>query len=309
MKKFILYGAGARGKWCLDFLEWRKLDDEVVVFCDKKYKEIGEIDGKKVISYEDAKELNLPFLITCINNETVNEVLQMIKNDGHEGYVFDEFYKVIGEEQSVFLREWCAYHHAKNNDKWFTDAEQQEAVDVFWNESTPFYKRFEELDISNVIELACGRGRHVSHYLDKAGKITLVDILEENIIICKERFKDKKNIEYYCNNGYNLEKLHDNEYTSLFTYDSMVHFELMDVYEYLKDIYRVLKIGGRALFHHSNYASDYSADFAHSPHARCFMSKDIFAYLANRAGFKILSQEVIDWYDAKALDCITLLEK
>ena len=28
----------------------------------------------------------------------------------------------------------------------------------------------------------------------------------------------------------------------MFTYDSMVHFEMMDIYEYLKDIYRVLKL-------------------------------------------------------------------
>lgn len=114
---------------------------------------------------------------------------------------------------------------------------------------------------------------------------------------------------YYHNNGFNLEKLQDNSYTALFTYDSMVHFEMMDVKEYLQDIYRVLRRGGKALFHHSNYSADYKADFAHAPHARCFMNKDLFAYLANRVGFKILSQEVIDWYGISNLDCITLVEK
>ena len=89
----------------------------------------------------------------------------------------------------------------------------------------------------------------------------------------------------------------------------MVHFEMLDVYEYLKDIYRVLMEGGRALLHHSNYSADYKTDFSKTPHARCFMSKDIFAYLANRVGFKILEQRTIDWYGAKDLDCITLLEK
>lgn len=39
------------------------------------------------------------------------------------------------------------------------------------------------------------------------------------------------------------------------------------------------------------------------------MSKNIFAYLAYRIGFKILNQEIIDWYGEKQLDCITLLEK
>lgn len=309
MDKFIIYGAGSRGLWCLDFLEWREMGDSVYAFCDKKSEELKIIKDKKVLSYEDAKKTNLPFLISIIDNQTANEVLQMIKNDGYKGYLFDEFYKVLGEEQAVYLREWCAYHHARHNDKWFDDAEKEEAVAVFWNKDTSFNQYFNQLDLHNVIELACGHGRHLPYYIDNADNVTLVDILEENMIICKERFKNYNNIEYYHNNGYNLEKLPSDSYTALFTYDSMVHFEMMDVYEYLKDIYRVLKKGGKALFHHSNYIADYMADFAHAPHARCFMSKDIFAYLANRAGFKILDQQVIDWYDVNDLDCITLVEK
>ncbi len=182
-------------------------------------------------------------------------------------------------------------------------------MDVFWNEESVFYKFFRELNLQNVVELACGRGRHVPHYINKAGTVTLVDILEENMVICRERFKGIDSIKYYKNNGHNLEKLSSDSYTALFSYDSMVHFELMDVYEYLKDIHRVLGGGMRALLHHSNYSDDYKADFAHAPHARCFMSKDIFAYLSYRAGFEVIEQKVIDWYGMKELDCITLLEK
>ena len=160
----------------------------------------------------------------------------------------------------------------------------------------------------NVIELACGRGRHVPHYLQKAGKVTLVDILEENISACKKRFVDEKNISYYCNNGYNLAELETGKYTSLFCYDAMVHFEMLDIYEYLKDIYRVLIPGGKVLIHHSNNTSDYKASFANAPNGRSFMSKDIFAYLAYRAGFEILEQEIIDW-GIKNLDCISLIQK
>ena len=309
MNKFIIYGAGKRGAWCLDFLRWRNMEDQVVFFCDNRSAEIKDIDGIKVISYEEAKNQNLPFLVSCADNDVVNEILQMIRADGQQGYKFDELNKILREDQSVFLRDWCAYHHAKYNDKWFSDAEKQEAVNVFWGKNTIFYHDFSELDLQNVIELACGRGRHVPYYINQVKEVTLVDILEENIAICRERFCDTKNVTYYCNNGYNLERLSSDNYTSLFTYDSMVHFEMMDVYEYLKDIYRVLRKGGKALFHHSNYTADYMADFAHAPHARCFMSKDIFAYLANRVGFKIVRQNVIDWYGVKDLDCITLLEK
>lgn len=309
MGKFIIYGAGNRGKWCLEFLEWRNLADCVLAFCDKRYGEIGQINGKKVLSYEEAKNANVPFLISNSNESEAVQILRMLEDDGCRGVVFDEFYKVLDEEQTVFLREWCAYHHAKNNDQWFQEAEKAKEADVFWNKDSVFLQYFKQLDLHNVIELACERGRHVPYYMEAAGKITLVDILEENMDFCKNRFSNSDKIVYYKNNGFNLEKLDSSNYTSLFSYDSMVHFEMMDVCEYLKDIYRVLVDGGKALLHHSNYSADYKADFAHAPHARCFMNKDIFAYFAYRNGFKVIGQRVIDWHGAENLDCITLLEK
>ena len=60
--------------------------------------------------------------------------------------------------------------------------------------------------------------------------------------------------------------------------------------------------------HHSNNTSDYKASFANAPHGRSFMSKDVFAYLAYRAGFDVLEQKVIDW-GIKDLDCIPLIQK
>ena len=145
-------------------------------------------------------------------------------------------------------------------------------------------------------------------YLHKAGKVTLVDILEENIAACRNRFQTEQNISYYRNNGYNLEKLASEEYTALFCYDAMVHFEMMDIYEYLKDIYRVLVPGGMAVLHHSNNTADYKASFANAPNGRSFMSKELFAYLAYRAGFEVVEQEVIDW-GVQNLDCISLVRK
>jgi ubiquinone/menaquinone biosynthesis C-methylase UbiE len=167
---------------------------------------------------------------------------------------------------------------------------------------------FCQLDLSNVIELACGRGRHVPHYIDKSGEITLVDILDKNINYCKDRFKSEDKIKYYKNNGFDLRELESDCYTALFSYDAMVHFEMMDIYSYLNDIYRVLKNGAKVLIHHSNYGDDYKASFENGPGGRSYMTKDCFAYLAYRAGFEVIEQKVIDW-GVKNLDCITLLAK
>lgn len=95
MGKFIIYGAGNRGKWCLAFLEWRNLADCVLAFCDKRYGEIGQINGKKVLSYEEAKKANVPFLVSNSNEGEAAQILRMMEDDGCRGVVFDEFYKVL----------------------------------------------------------------------------------------------------------------------------------------------------------------------------------------------------------------------
>lgn len=308
-KKIIIYGAGLRGRWCLDFLIWRGLKDCIYGFCDKNAETIGIIEDIKVFTFEQLKDIDLPYVIAIADEKVSDKIYEILHNEGKTVYRWCDLYKALQETQTTFLRERCAYHHAKYNDKWFVEAENEDEVAIFWGENSVFKKMFDTLNLHNVIELACGRGRHVSHYIQKADHVTLVDILQENICICKERFGDYQGISYYRNNGYNLERLDSDRYTALFTYDSMVHFELMDVYEYLKDIYRVLEVGGKALFHHSNYYMDYSTDFSRAPHARCFMSKEIFAYLAIRCGFRIKEQIVIDWHGVKGLDCITFLEK
>ena len=48
-----------------------------------------------------------------------------------------------------------------------------------------FYKMFCKLNFTNVIELACGRGRHVTRYKEKANMITLVDVLQKILIFAK----------------------------------------------------------------------------------------------------------------------------
>lgn len=309
--KIIFYGAGEYGKEMLDFMYYMNLGDNVIGFCDKNANNIQYIEGKKVYSLEEVEKLEIEYsiVITIAKKEFREEVEKELK----ERNVF--YYSNITEwvnrsniDVINWGREFCGFFHKRGMNGYFENVERKESIDLFWRKDTEFYKMFCNLDLENVVELACGRGRHVPQYIESARHITLVDILNENIEYCKQRFRDKDNISYYCNNGFNLERLDSNSYSALFTYDAMVHFELIDVYNYLQDIYRILTPGAYALFHHSNNTRDYKLSFENASHGRNYMSKDLFAYLAYRCGFEIIDQKVIDFVEPE-LDCISLIRK
>lgn len=89
----------------------------------------------------------------------------------------------------------------------------------------------------------------------------------------------------------------------------MVHFEQDVVLSYLGDAARVLVPGGRALFHHSNYTAAPGNAYHLNPHWRNFMSKELFASGAIGLGLRVLEQNVLQWGNVPALDCLTLLER
>lgn len=299
-EQLVLYGAGIKGKKTYNIL--KKHGVEVKCFCDTYAK------GENIISPEELNKMDKSSLkvIVCIGNaKEKSNIKTMLKNEGIETISFEKI--LFGKEDVDSNRMLVAEYHIDAMDDYFERAESN--LSVFWDKETPFYKMFSTLDLSCVVELACGHGRHVTQYHDKAKKIILVDILQKNIDICKERFKDLSHISYVANNGYDLSDIASDSVTSLFTYDAMVHFELFDIFNYLKEINRILKVGGKALMHHSNNTESPYITFSTATSGRNYMSKDIFAYMANRANLKVVEQKVIDWGDNKSLGCISLVEK
>ncbi len=184
---------------------------------------------------------------------------------------------------------------------------------LFWSEAHPFRPLFEQLDLSRVLELACGHGRHgeylLAHYGSRLGTLVLTDILQSNVDYCKARLGQHGNLRMLVNNGADFQPMPASSLTSIFCYDAMVHFDRRVVRSYLQDVARVLVPGGKALFHHSNYSFDPDRHFGKNPHARAFMSKGLFARSAERKGLEVLQQTVLDWGGESGLDCLTLLAK
>lgn len=184
-------------------------------------------------------------------------------------------------------------------------------IGVFWSDRSKFKQQFDRLRLNRVVELACGHGKQSQYIIDKCERLIFVDINAENLEFCKTRYAGYNNTEFLLTNGYNLAGIEDQSIDSIFCYDAMVHFPQQVVESYLSDVKRILKIGGRGLFHHSNLAAPMSLDYrsySKNPHGRNIMSQYMFQRYALEAGMKILSSEVFPWGNVNDLDCLTLVE-
>ena len=282
MNGFIIFGVTPRATKNMDFLRRFSLDQMVQAFCtlDRNLNH-STFQGKPVLLWDEAAKLNLPFFL-AVEPSAHSVATWLLESFG--SYYSENLVCLLstkfGFDATSLSRQYCSFIHDCRMDTYYED---------------------------NGIGMSA---EEVEKYINQAGRITLVDMLENNIDFCKERFSDRNNISYYKNNGFSLADLKDSSYSALFTYDSMVHFEMPDIYRYLKETRRILRSGGRGLFHHSNLMIDPKQSFYNPLNngARTYMSKDLFAHLAYQVGLTVVEQQVIDWTIPK-MDCITLVEK
>jgi SAM-dependent methyltransferase len=165
----------------------------------------------------------------------------------------------------------------------------------------------EGCDFSHTLDLAAGHGRNSVILSRLAERLTIMDIQPGNIDICKQRLPSRKGIEFFVNNGFDLEPVRNGDVTLVYCFDAMVHFDSDIVRSYLRDTRRVLAPGGRGFFHHSNYTA--GEDWLANPGGRNFMTKELFAHYALKEGLVVLSQRVITWAGEPDLDCLSLVER
>lgn len=164
------------------------------------------------------------------------------------------------------------------------------------------------VDFSRTLDLAAGQGRNAARLLPRARELWLVDILAENIAACRARFGADPRLRYHVNDGASLPCVPHAALTLVFCFDSMVHFDSDVVRAYLHEFARVLAPGGHAFLHHSNHAANPGGDYRDSPAWRNFMTRELMAHWAAKAGLEVVRQQPVDWLgDGGALDCLTLL--
>jgi SAM-dependent methyltransferase len=209
---------------------------------------------------------------------------------------------------SVVIEDWSQNDYY---DLYFKPAESKRWMETFWGPQSIFLKRFSHLSTDRILELACGMGRHTEILSKKCNEVIAVDVSKANVDYTKRRLVDKKNVKVYKNDGLILSMVPDSYLDSIISYDSMVHFEDFVVFYYLREFSRILKNNGKILIHHSNFSYKEASNchYHNNPSWRNPLDINELNSSLNELGFKIISQDFLEWDDIENLDCLTLAEK
>lgn len=119
---------------------------------------------------------------------------------------------------------------------------------------TVFEPFFGQCDV--MVEIGAGGGRFTEVLLPKCRRLIAVDTSPTVLEQLRERFADDARLECQLADGQGLGQIDDQAVDAAFSYGVFVHLQHWDIYNYLAELRRVLKPGGRALIQHSNTLSE-----------------------------------------------------
>lgn len=165
-----------------------------------------------------------------------------------------------------------------------------------------------------MLEIGPGGGRFTQLLVTKCERLIAVDTSTAMLKLLRDRFGEGK-VEYLLGDGLGLTGVADASVDRAFSYGVFVHLPHWDIYNYLRELRRVLKAGGRAIVQHANTFSElgwkkFLADLGQSvgrqrPYtAFSVMTPELMRELVERAGLRVAAQRT----DVARRDCITLIE-
>ncbi len=155
-------------------------------------------------------------------------------------------------------RRWSGNSAQENEQRWtgwdWTSAGEE------WTES-PAWKQGLIEDVlaryipagADVLEIGPGGGRWTEPLLERAARLTLVDVSPRPLELCRERFGEQGGrISYVLSSGSDFPGVSGASIGAVWSFDVLVHVAPCDLAGYLAEIARVLAPGGVAVLHHSD---------------------------------------------------------
>lgn len=166
------------------------------------------------------------------------------------------------------------------------------------------------LPTDHVLELGPGYGLWTQYLLSHARRVTLVDIAENCIAACREKYPGRRN-RFHVNDGRSLDMVRDDSVDFVFSWHSLVHAERDVMRAYIGQLGRKLRVGGAGFIHHSNFGvhTEQGTGTPTIPnhHWRgTTMTAAAFREDCNDAGLFCAYQEIVPWGSEENVDAISL---
>jgi len=167
-----------------------------------------------------------------------------------------------------------------------------------------------------IVELGPGGGRFTAVLLPKCRRLLAADTSATMLAMLRRRFAGDARLECVPLDGQGLGPIADGSADAVFAFDVFVHLPQWDTFNYLREIRRVLRPGGKAVIHHGNVFSDlgwasfvselpYTVD-RHKPYgAFAVMIPELMRGFVERAGLEVVACRT----DVVRRDAITFLRK
>jgi ubiquinone/menaquinone biosynthesis C-methylase UbiE len=167
-----------------------------------------------------------------------------------------------------------------------------------------------------ILEIGPGAGRFTEILLPKCKRLIAVDSSKSMLALLRERFAGDERIEYRESSGEGLAGVADGSVDAAFSYGVFVHLQHWDAFNYLLELNRVLKPGGRAIIQHANTFSELGWDRFRAevprqlnrhklPFTFTVNTPDLMREFVTREGLECVDTVT----DVARRDCITLIRK
>jgi 2-polyprenyl-3-methyl-5-hydroxy-6-metoxy-1,4-benzoquinol methylase len=181
-----------------------------------------------------------------------------------------------------------------------------------------------------ILEIAPGYGRWTQYLKDMSEHLVIVDLTDQCIAHCRERFRSAANITYHVNDGRSLAMVDDRSIDFVFSFDSLVHAEPEVIGGYLSQLADKLSPDGIGFMHHSNAGSLKTASALTRRIPNRFfdllvrrglavnlaawrddrMSAGSFRRQCDAAGLACVGQELVSWeHGGYLIDCFSVFTR
>lgn len=141
----------------------------------------------------------------------------------------------------------------------------------------------------DVLEIGPGAGRWTEALLRRANHLTGVDISETCVEICRRKFADKPNANFFKTSGRDLIGVADSSIDAVWSFDVFVHINRPEVASYVEELRRVMRPDSVGVIHHGGGAGVHGG-------WRSDLTKEQLSCLLEQSGF-VISDQFDRWTD------------